>query len=157
MPFVKFYNRTRQPVRVECNDRTYDNHLEPFLSFQLLFHLAQMLFQSFPTISDIQFSRSPATQTTPVTSVETQTITLLCRIADDPLETDFVEFDFSKTPKSGAYERLLTQICHELEIDRVDKLRRLPCIRVRNDSDVERLKDNHQLEVIRIKSEEKTT
>ena len=57
MPFVKFYNRTRQPVRVECNDRTYDNHLEPFLSSHLLFHLAQMLFQSFPTISDIQFSR----------------------------------------------------------------------------------------------------
>ncbi|CAF1403009.1 unnamed protein product [Adineta ricciae] len=100
---------------------------------------------------------SPVTQTTPVTSVETQTITLLCRIADDPSETDFVEFDFNKTPAIGAYERLLIQICHELEIDRVDKLRRLPCIRVRNDGDVKRLKDNHMLEVIQIKSEEKTT
>ncbi|CAF1298749.1 unnamed protein product [Adineta steineri] len=91
------------------------------------------------------------------TVIETQTIALLCRVADDPLETDYVEFDFNKTPTTGSFERLSSLICHELEIDHIDKLRRLPCVRVRNDRDVERLKDNHMLEVIRIKKEEKTT
>ncbi|CAF2154259.1 unnamed protein product [Rotaria magnacalcarata] len=82
---------------------------------------------------------------------DTQTITLLCRIADDPSETDYVEFEFNKSPIIGSFERLQSNICHELDIDRIDKLRRLPCVRVRNDRDVERLKDNHMLEVILIK------
>ncbi|UJR21860.1 hypothetical protein I4U23_024933 [Adineta vaga] len=104
----------------------------------------------FPYVSSLPSS-------TPIASIETPPITLLCRIANDPLESDFIEFDFNKIPTIGSYERLLTLICHELEIDHIDKLRRLPCVRVRNDRDVERLKDNHMLEVIRIKSEEKTT
>ncbi|CAF1254164.1 unnamed protein product [Rotaria sordida] len=88
---------------------------------------------------------------TNLSSINTETITLLCRIADDPSETDFIEFDFNKIPNTGSFERLLSNICHELNIDHIDKLRRLPCIRVRNDCDVERLKDNHMLEVILIK------
>ena len=96
--------------------------------------------------------------TTPVPSTtEAQTITLLCRVADEPSETDFVEFDFNKTPNDGSFERLLSMICHELDINHIDKLRRLPCIRVRNDRDVERLKDNHMLEVILIKNDQKTS
>ncbi|CAF3250873.1 unnamed protein product [Rotaria sp. Silwood2] len=93
-------------------------------------------------------SSQPITNLSPI---NTQTITLLCRIADDPSETDFIEFDFNKTPNIGSFERLLSDICHELNIDHIDKLRRLPCVRIRNDRDVERLKDNHMLEVILIK------
>ena len=90
---------------------------------------------------------------TPTTVVnDNQTITLLCRVADDPSETDFVEFDFPKSPNIGSYNRLLSLICEELNLNHIDKLRRLPCIRVRNDRDVERLKDNHMLEVILIKT-----
>jgi hypothetical protein len=47
---------------------------------------------------------------------------------------------------------LLSLISQELNIDHIDKLRRLPCIRIRNDRDVERLKDNHMIEVILIKT-----
>lgn len=83
---------------------------------------------------------------------DNQTITLLCRIADDPSETDFIEFDFDKTPNTGSFDRLSSLICDELNIDHIDKLRRLPCIRIRNDHDIERLKDNHMLEVILIKT-----
>ena len=83
--------------------------------------------------------------------LDSQMVTLLCRVADDAFEIDFVEFDFNKLPKSGSYERLLSNICHELDINHIDRLRRLPDIRVRNDNDVERLKDNHKLEVILIK------
>jgi len=76
-------------------------------------------------------------------------VTLLCRIADDPTETDFVEFDFTKQPIDGSYDRLVSLVSQELEfeIDHVEKLRRLPCIRIRNDRDVQRLKDNHMIEV----------
>lgn len=104
----------------------------------------------FPYIS------SPSSTSIPITN-DNQTITLLCRIANDPSETDFIEFDFNKTPTNGSYERLLSIICHELEMNHIDKLRRLPCVRVRNDRDVERLKDNHMLEVILIKTQEKTS
>jgi hypothetical protein len=86
----------------------------------------------------------------------TETITLLCRIANDPTETDYVEFDFNKIPTNGSFDRLLSNIRHELDIDHIDKLRRLPCIRIRNDRDVERLKDNHMLEVVCLKNEDKT-
>jgi len=94
---------------------------------------------------------SPQSTSIPVIS-DNQTITLLCRIADDPLETDFIEFNFNKIPNTGSFERLVSLICHELDINHIDKLRRLPCIRVRNDRDVERLKDNYMLEVILIKT-----
>ncbi|CAF1177386.1 unnamed protein product [Rotaria sp. Silwood1] len=88
---------------------------------------------------------------TNLSSINNQTITLLCRIADDPSETDFIEFDFNKTPNNGSFQRLLSNICHELNINHIDKLRRLPCVRIRNDRDIERLKDNHMLEVILVK------
>ncbi len=92
-------------------------------------------------------------QPTPTPSIsDNQIITLLCRIADNPSELDFVEFDFNKTPNTGSFERLLSLICRELDLDHIDKLRRLPCIRIRNDRDIERLKDNHMLEVILIKT-----
>jgi hypothetical protein len=96
------------------------------------------------------------TSPTPIVT-DNQTITLLCRIADDSLETDFVEFDFSKSPNLGSYNRLLSLICDELNLNHIDKLRRLPCIRIRNDRDVERLKDNHMLEVILIKTSSSTS
>ncbi len=83
---------------------------------------------------------------------DNQTITLLCRLADHPTETDFIEFDFPKIPNAGSFNRLLSLISQELNIDHIDKLRRLPCIRIRNDRDVERLKDNHMIEVILIKT-----
>ena len=81
-------------------------------------------------------------------------ITLLCRIADDPLEADFIEFDFNKLPAHGAYQRLVAILRDEFQLDHVEKIRRLPHIRLRHDRDVERLKDNHMLEVIRIKTDE---
>ncbi len=68
-----------------------------------------------------------------------------------------MEFDFNKTPNTDSFKRLSSIICNELGIDHIDKLRRLPCIRIRNDRDVARLKDNHMLEVILIKTDEKTT
>ncbi|CAM4980936.1 unnamed protein product [Rotaria socialis] len=100
----------------------------------------------FPYISSEPRSNLPN-----LSANDTQTITLLCRVADDPSETDYVEFEFNKSPIIGSFERLQSNICHELDIDHIDKLRRLPCVRVRNDRDVERLKDNHMLEVILIK------
>lgn len=90
---------------------------------------------------------SPSTSL-PSTNDQQQTITLLCRIANDPTEIDFVEFDFPKQPNSGSYDRLRSLICEELNLVQIDRLRRLPCVRVRHDRDVERLKDNDMLEVI---------
>jgi hypothetical protein len=88
------------------------------------------------------------TPLSPTDEHQTTSITLLCRVANDPNETDFVEFDFVKTPTHGSYERLQTILCDELELMTIVKIRRLPHIRVRHDRDVERLKDHHQLEVI---------
>jgi hypothetical protein len=99
----------------------------------------------------------PRSTTSISSTVDTQTITLLCRIADDPSEPDYIEFDFDKTPNAGSFDRLSSIICDELDINHIDKLRRLPCIRVRNDRDVERLQTNHMLEVILIKNDEKTS
>ena len=79
---------------------------------------------------------------------EQRTITLLCRIADDPTEPDFVEFDFAQQPNSGAYDRLCSLIREELNLTEIEKLRRLPSVRIRHDRDVDRLKDNDMLEVI---------
>ena len=95
-----------------------------------------------------------STISTPAPSVsDDQTVTLLCRIADDPLESDFVEFDFCKTPTHGSYQRLLHVLCEEFNLDHIDKIRRLPHVRMRHDRDVERLKENHMLEIVQMKSE----
>lgn len=96
---------------------------------------------AFPYIA----SSSPASNST---VTEQQTIALLCRIADDPTESDFVEFDFVKQPNSGSYDRLCSLICEELNLTQIEKLRRLPSVRIRHDRDVDRLKDNDMLEVI---------
>ena len=90
---------------------------------------------------------------TPFAASNHQTVTLLCRIADDPSESDFVEFDFCQTPTHSAYQRLLNTLYEEFNIDQIDKIRRLPHIRVRNDRDVARLKDNHMLEIVQSKSD----
>lgn len=96
----------------------------------------------------------PSSSSTSVPSANDQrTIILLCRIANDPTETDFVEFDFAKEPHSGSYDRLRSLICDELNLTEIDRIRRLPCVRIRHDRDVERLKDNDMLEVVRSSKE----
>lgn len=91
-------------------------------------------------------SENPSNLTT--NENEQNLVTLLCRIADDPKETDFIEFDFDKRPVQGSYQRLSHRLCEEFQINDFEKIRRLPHIRIRNDRDVERLKDNHMLEVV---------
>ena len=98
----------------------------------------------FPYVTPSSSSPTAAAAAAP----DQRTITLLCRIADDPTETDFVEFDFPKEPNSGSYDRLRSLISEELNLTGLDRLRRLPCVRLRHDRDVERLKDNDMLEVL---------
>jgi hypothetical protein len=107
---------------------------------------------SFPYLSTV-----PSTSTSTVTPqpmlVEHPTITLLCRIADDPNEKDFIEFDFHASPLHGSYERLRAVLCEEFHLDYIDRIRRLPHVRIRDDRDIQRLKDNHMLEIIMKKTD----
>ncbi|XP_043237777.1 ankyrin repeat domain-containing protein 40-like [Amphibalanus amphitrite] len=75
-------------------------------------------------------------------------LVLKVRVAGVPAEADFVELQLPLSELT--FDRLLRECCRELNIDGqvIDRVRKLPNTLVRRDSDVRRLTDYQELELV---------
>ncbi|CAG9830609.1 unnamed protein product [Diabrotica balteata] len=82
----------------------------------------------------------------PTSSSEEEVLVLKVKISSS--DPDYIEIEISKS--SLTYANLLRVCCQELGIleSQVERIRRLPNIRLRNDKDVKRLQFYHSLEVV---------